>query len=80
MTSQLLGDCQLHTFHNKNIVHTSINAQNHQNLRIILKYSLAQNTKELRILRLSKTLGILIEECVDLKKFRGTLTFPSYRR
>ena len=26
-TQQLIGECQLHTFHNKNIVYRSINAQ-----------------------------------------------------
>ena len=34
-TLQLFGECQLHTFYNKNIVNASINAQNHQNLRIV---------------------------------------------
>ena len=27
---QLFGECQIHTFHNKNIVYTSINVQNHK--------------------------------------------------
>ena len=46
---------QLHSFHYKNLVFTSINAQNHSNLRIIYEYFRLKIKKVVRILRLSKT-------------------------